>query len=125
MDPFESLDVFTQSYVNAMFFTESDVSLQNKYFSDFSEALIQKIKDDCYKFQTLAKDFITEENNLNCDYCADTIAGHDFWFTRNYTSSGFKDGDWRDSVSAELYNLAKEFGQFEIYEGDDNKVYVL
>lgn len=123
MDPFESLDVFTQSYVEAMFFTESDSSLCNKHFSDFSESLIEQIKDDCYKFQTSAKDFITEESLLRDDYSADMIAGHDFWLTRNSTGSSFKDGNWHEEVAIELYNIAIGFGQFEIYEGDDNKIY--
>lgn len=48
-------------------------------------------------------------------------AGNDFWLTRNGHGAGFWDGDWEHGE--ELTKSAHSYGEFELYLGDDNKIY--
>ena len=43
-------------------------------------------------------------------------AGHDFWLTRNGHGAGFWDGDWKDSAGASLTEIAKSFGECNLYD---------
>lgn len=50
-------------------------------------------------------------------------AGVDFYLTRNGHGAGFWDGDWPEPFGTQLTTLAKGFGEFDLYVGDDGKVY--
>ena len=53
-----------------------------------------------------------------------TLAAHDFWLTRRGHGAGFWDGDWPSPEAEALYDLAKSFGDAEVYLGDDGLVYL-
>jgi hypothetical protein len=46
-------------------------------------------------------------------------AGHDFALTRNGHGAGFWDGDWPEPAATELTKLSKEYGEVDLYVGDD------
>jgi hypothetical protein len=50
------------------------------------------------------------------------LAGHDFYLTRNRHGAGFWDGGWGSYEDA-LTRWAKTFGTWELYRGDDGKIY--
>ena len=50
-------------------------------------------------------------------------AGADFWFTRCGHGAGFWDGDWQEPHAAGLDALSKQFGNVDLYVGDDGKIY--
>ena len=51
--------------------------------------------------------------------------GHDFWLTRNHHGSGFWDRDekYPPGIADYLYNISKQFGQVDLYIGDDGFIY--
>jgi hypothetical protein len=51
-------------------------------------------------------------------------AGHDFWLTRNGHGAGFWDGDWMPrGLGRELTEASKPYGEYNLYVGDDGKIY--
>jgi hypothetical protein len=50
-------------------------------------------------------------------------AGHDFWLTRNGHGCGFNDGDWPEPQASELDAASREFDEFHLYVGDDERIY--
>jgi hypothetical protein len=50
-------------------------------------------------------------------------AGHDFWLTRNGHGCGYWDGDWPKGVAEGLDRLARSFGAFDLYLGDDGLIH--
>ena len=51
-------------------------------------------------------------------------AGHDFWLTRNGHGAGFWDGDWPNEDGKRLTAAAHDFGETDLYVGDDGRVYL-
>lgn len=49
-------------------------------------------------------------------------AGHDLWLTRNGHGCGYWDGDWPRGIAEGLDGLAREFGIFDLYIGDDGLI---
>jgi len=85
---------------------------QNYSTCDISDDLMERIKEDCTKFQ--------DENDLS--ECGDSQAGHDFWLTREGHGCGFWDGDWPDTGDI-LTKASKAYGEMYLYVGDDGKIY--
>ena len=77
--------------------------------ADFKKKSIKEIED----FLAQAERFI------QADDLTDVL--HDFWLTRNGHGAGFWDGDY--CFGEELTNLAKAFGEVNLYVGDDGKIY--
>src|SRR5690606_21967524 len=50
-------------------------------------------------------------------------AAHDFWLTRNGHGAGFWDGDWPEPHATKLSEAAQAFGTFDLYVGDDGRLY--
>ena len=51
-------------------------------------------------------------------------AGYDFWMTHQRSGCGFDDGDWKpQELGRRLYDAAHEFGEVNLYVGDDGIVY--
>lgn len=95
--------------------TAHEPPLQDNYSeSDIAPECLQRMIDDCAKFQ--------RENDLT-DY-PDTNAGHDFWLTRNGHGCGFWENDYGTESQCEaLTKASKAFGEFNLYPGDDGKLY--
>ncbi len=63
---------------------------------------------------------IANEEDIGSD---DEAAGHDFWLTRNGHGAGFWDGDWPEPAATRLTASSKKYGEFNLYLGDDGKIY--
>jgi hypothetical protein len=134
----ESLDSFTQGYLEALFFTESDPAHDSEdfelhtgrderdnwegsipndaAFADIAPSALKAICEDCDRFQRRAGDSIPADRQ--------TEAGRDFWYTRNGHGVGFWDGDWPEPSAGHLDQLAKAFGEVWAYWSDDGRVWL-
>jgi hypothetical protein len=134
----EQLDKFTLAYIEAALWSSNDEdgdSLDQNYsVNDLAPETLEKIKADCQKFQAENADALA----VGCSrpkqmkhwlgtspefYTDSEQAGHDFWLTRNGHGSGFWDGDWPEPEASELTKASKAFGEYELYVGDDGKLY--
>jgi hypothetical protein len=148
---FDSLDAFTQGYIEALFFADCDEpgimyagDGENRSepvevgFSALANETLEGIMADCVKFQasaawtSLHDAFVCgaldpAERALPHNDTEDfaTVAGRDFWYTRQGHGCGFWDGDWREPYASRLTEAAKAFGAVTVYLGDDGKVHLL
>ena len=117
----DMMDTFTQAYMEAILFAETDQSDEqggeplsaNYDITDFSAESLRKIKKDCDLFQ--------QESQLRL-YPGSEVAvkaGHDFWLTRVGHGAGFWDGDWPEPEATRYTELSKKFGHVDVYVGDD------
>lgn len=137
---FASLDSFTQAYIEAAFFTECEPGTTiedwnpetqsnlpgDMTFDDLAPGTLARMIADCQKFQygENAVDYSNaykDESRIHSS--EDSMAGHDFWLTRNGHGAGFWGGDWLEPYAAKLTKAAKTFGAFGLYRGDDGKIY--
>lgn len=111
----EMVDGFLECALWASFYFDSGEPLDKVYScADFSESAMNAATHDCRKFLE-ANEAMIDGNEFN--------AGHDFFLTRNGHGAGFWDGDWREHGEA-LTDASKAFGKFDVYPGDDGKLYV-
>ena len=101
---FGDLDAFTQGYIEALFFTETEAGTDAEShdpenesalhgecgFSDLAPDSLASIIDDCEAFQRENAALLAEAYTR--DYDAEQ-AGRDYWFTRNGHGVGFWDRD--------------------------------
>ena len=132
------LNKFTKAYITcALWCGVFDESIENDLThslteSDISDNTLRVIREDCTRFWG-------EIENL-VPHGVEEQAGHDFWLTRNGHGAGFWDRDISVYGSAEIRDnlnvLCKNFRtipeegmprhrwpEFELYIGDDGKVY--
>lgn len=125
---FQALSEFAQGYVEAMFFT-IDEELEGFSFEDLSQDTLRAIVKDCRAFRYgLPKDGQGRTAlDLSIDYAPGSYdnrrAGNDFWFTRNRHGVGFWDRGL-GAVGDELTEAAHAFGECDLYEGDDGRLYL-
>jgi hypothetical protein len=90
---------------------------------DLAECTQHEMGKDCYHFLQQASPYLDMDDDAELK-----DAGQDFFLTRNRHGAGFWDGDWdhksKDAV-AELTAIAKSFGEWNLYAGDDNLLYSL
>ena len=118
------LDSFCRAYVETALWSSTDNSdetggepLDKNYdINDIDPESLKKMEQDCKAFQEKAGDLISGQEDQ---------AGHDFWLTRNGHGAGFWDGDWPEPAATKLTNLSKEFGECDLYLGDDDQIYIL
>lgn len=129
------LDEFTRSYMETALWSSNDESdpetggdpLDANYdITDIAPESVEKMIADCKKFQEQADIASIEDAPTGADGdSAYGMAGHDFWLNRNGHGAGFWDGDWPEPHGDRLNNLSKEFGECNLYVGDDNKIYIM
>lgn len=119
------LDKFLAFYIEAALWSstdDNDVPLDANY--DDSKIAVETLKAmraDCERF--------IRENAANLgifrhpEYTREQIGGHDFWLTRNHHGSGFWDGDWPEPEATALTEAAEQFGEKNLYVGDDGLIY--
>lgn len=126
MESFPKLDKMTTGYLEAALWASSDNSdeqgglpLDTNYdFSDIAQSSLDKAVKDCGDFY--------KENSADLDGVSKPLEqiGHDFFLTRERHGAGFWDGDYEHDVGERLTASAHEFGELNIYVGDDGKVYI-
>jgi hypothetical protein len=138
-----SLDAFTQGYIEALFFTETEPGTTRETwdretqsslpgdvgFADLAPEALGRIVADCAAF-------LRAPNRLLIGLCVDfsaehwiddvwTRAGRDYWYTRNGHGVGFwEDNRWPEAQGIGLDAAAKAAGGMDAYLGDDGKVHV-
>ena len=125
---FAALDAFTQGYIEAAFFTETgydeDDELHEASLAELAPEAWEAMTKDCADFQArYAADLVAV--NAITGYSM-TIAGHDFWYTRNGHGVGYWDrdlGDVGDRLS-KACGWQTDFPEVYMYRGDDGLIYV-
>ena len=126
---FYAFDSFTQGYVEAMFFTDAssadDGDLAGATVADLSQEAIDRIQADCRAFQTgPAGELLFSIYESDTPY-SPAQAGRDFWYSRNGHGVGFWDrglGPIGDKLSSAC-GWRTQFGELDLYRGDDGRVY--
>jgi hypothetical protein len=113
-------DTFFNAYVEAALWSSpgDDGEPLDDTFGpeDFSDDAMARILTDCKAFFEAHRDAIASDF---------TLAGHDFWLTRNGHGVGFWDGDWPEPIGDTLTAACEAFGQVDIYEGDDGALHLI
>jgi hypothetical protein len=129
----EPLDEFTAAYIQTALWSSNDDSdesggepLERNYGpEDIAADTLARMKADCAKFKAEQAEFFTDTHCLKYgpDFGIEGRAGHDFWLTRNRHGAGFWDGDWSNVAGDILTKAAHEFGEFDLYVGDDGLIH--
>ena len=139
----EGLDEFLNGYVEAALWSSTDNAEENdgepldKNYNenDIAPETLARMRADCMEFlnHCLGGRLIAIAERLeaegrwslpagaNCSVTA--YAGHDLWLTRNGHGCGYFDNDWPKGIGEGLDRLAKEFGPYDLYLGDDGLIY--
>jgi hypothetical protein len=121
------MDDFTRAYIEAALFSSTDGQDDECFLDDFygvddlDADTLQTIITDCRKFQDENAADLAEAGADWPNIAAH--AGHDFWFTRNGHGAGFWDGDWPEDMGERLTQAAESFGTYNLYVGDDGRIY--
>jgi hypothetical protein len=123
------LDEFTRGYIDAALWSSTDDSdegggepLDSNYdVRDISPQAMADIISVCRNFQENNRELLeiaAAEDGQDAAH-----QGHDFWLTRNGHGAGFWDGDYEETGDR-LTEAAKQYGESDIYVGDDGKLYL-
>ncbi len=107
------MDVFTKNYIEAAIWA-TGLDRENYDIDDLSPETLAEMVVDCTCFQ---------RDHANDIAANPELAGHDFFLTRNRCGSGFWDGDWPYAIGRRLTQGAHAAGSFNLYVGDDGKIY--
>lgn len=118
---FNARDEFTRGYIEAIFWLV-DEEIENPTFAEFSEEALAKADSDCAAFQSCQRKELAKAYDQTKDYDANR-AGVDFWLTRNGHGAGFWDRGL-GKIGDVLTEAARAFGQCDMYQGDDEKLYL-
>jgi hypothetical protein len=133
------LDEFLDAYVAASIWGSADNGNggepldRNHDASDLAPETLAKMRADCAAFLehrlggrliSIAEGLSERGHWVKPGRCSIVEqAGHDFWLSRNGHGCGYWDGDWPKGVGEALDRLAKEFGEHDLYVGDDGLIY--
>jgi len=137
------LDEFLDGYIEAALWSSTDESddgggepLDKNYGEgDIAPETLARMRADCAAFlnDRLGGRLIAIAERLEVEgrwslpsgagCTVMKYAGHDLWLTRNGHGAGFWDGDWSKGIADGLDKLAKRFGTFDLYVGDDELVH--
>lgn len=124
---FDDLDNFTQAYVRAALWSTSDHngdSLESNYGPEHIHPdTLAEMAADCKKFQDDHGHHFNQIKRIPYGETPESMAGHDFWLTRNGHGSGFWDGDWHEPAASHLTTAARNHGDFDLYVGDDGMIH--
>lgn len=127
----QQLDEFTRAYIEAALWSTNDESDErggepldaNYSANDIAPETMELIKEDCADFQKRFGHLIEDDDpSGEEEWGRWSLAGHDFWLTREGHGAGFWDGDW-PKHGDELTKAAKSYGGFDLYVGDDGLIY--
>ena len=91
---------------------------------DIAPECLASMREDCADFiaSNAADLALYAEKRGNEQWGASELAGHDFWLTRNGHGAGFWDRGL-GALGDRLSTAAKVYGSFDLYPGDDGKIY--
>jgi hypothetical protein len=123
------LDQFTLAYIECALWSsneESDESggkpLDRNYsIDDLAPETLAAMVEDCRKFQETHGEAIAASEAEGGEGFVQ--AGHDFWLTRNHHGAGFWDGDWPEPFASQITDACHNYGEVNLYIGDDDKIY--
>lgn len=145
------LDPFTRSYIEAALWSTTDEAdedlraLDDSGYGveDFHPDTLAEMVADCRDFQESFGEWI--DSGCTRQHPADSsdrqLAGFHFWLTRNRHGAGFWDGDWTEpytetdddgsppivprypTVGDYLTEMAHAYGSYDLYVGDDGRIY--
>ena len=125
------LGTFTRAYIEAALWSTSDESderggepLDKNYGpDDIAPETMALIEEDCANFAKRWGRLIEADDSPEIQKWGRwSLAGHDFWLTREGHGAGFWDGGW-PKHGDELTKAAKAYGSFDLYVGDDGLIY--
>lgn len=100
--------------------------------SDIAYSAMESIRCDCARFVAKAEAagliyrYIANAPDGVGEWSAAARFGHDFWLERVGAGVGFWDREYLpDGLGDALSDLCKEFGETDIYAGDDGKLYTM
>lgn len=121
------VDTFTWNYITALFWTSDETdfpeycysgefSINEQDVARLSPDTLFRVIDDCTKFEELAQ-VMFDATPADC-----ATHGADFCLSRNGHGAGFWDRGY-GAVGDALHAIAKSFGEFNLYMGDDGIIY--
>ena len=124
------IDDFTRAYVECALWSTTDESTpaggepmdDNYSLNDIETDTLTKMAEDCTASR-LRMPMIWRPITIPAGAPAE-LGGHDFWLTRNHHGAGFWDRDHLDELARDrLTDAANKFRDFDLYVGDDGKIY--
>jgi hypothetical protein len=118
------IDDFIGSYITAALWSSSDEDgepLDNSE-AQLSPGTREAMEADCRAFLAAQQATLWEVEGPIRGSNVWEAAGHDFWLTRNHHGAGFWDGDWPEPQAAILTEAAHDFGEFDLYVGDNGDI---
>ena len=119
------LDDFVGAYFDAMYFTDTGDEGQPTKDIVLATETYRKGVDECRAF--VASAWLAGALDIT-NLRQMTMAGHDFWLTRNGHGTGFwdrTDDVYGPGNGEVLTQLAEKAGEAETYEGGDGRLYVM
>jgi hypothetical protein len=126
----DTLDRIINGYITTALWAETDQSdpdtggepLNDNYGpGDLSEDFMRQAREDCAAMADTAdlKTYLQYQDAFSF--------GHDFWLTRNGHGAGFwdrwHDGGELEALGRRLTDMAKPFGEVNLYVGEDGKIH--
>jgi hypothetical protein len=120
-------DQFTQGYIQCALWSSTDDAGdpldKNHDWTHLADETLQRMVADCAKFQADNAALLAEVDYPRNDSTNLAHAGHDFWLTRCGHGAGFWDGDLPEELGQALTKASEQFGNVDLYIGDDGKIY--
>jgi len=115
------INTMVEGYLEAMLWTDEDMlkefnDIDLVDFSMISKELLTQVINDCDAFYDKAEGLLNE-TDLPLEYI-----GHNFWLTRSGHGVGFWDRGL-GKIGDDLTDICGEFGEVDIYLGDDGLIY--
>lgn len=124
---------FTRAYMVCALWSSNDANdetggnpLDDNYTpDDIAPETAETMREDCARFirENAADLAAYAEERAGLEWSAATLAGHDFWLTRNRHGTGFWDRGLSEELGERLTAAAHAFGETWLYVGDDGKIY--
>lgn len=116
-------DPFYVGFIECLYFVDTGEEGQPAADAEMSDKAKNAARRDCDMFQRDSAALLAAAYAAG-DYDA-VQAGRDFYFTRNGCGVGYWDRPQlkHDGIGERLSEAARNAGQFDIYEGDDGRIY--
>lgn len=112
------------SYLTTALWSSTDEDgepLDSKFsIDDFSPEALEQAKKELDEFMKEADTILSSIEDVDME----TVA-HDFWLTRNNHGAGFWDGDYPEEDGDKLTEISNNYGETNLYVGDDGKLYFM